>query len=385
MAPPSPERETPGDHSSTSTPDENASSDPVPKKSFFARFKKQKSEDPKKAEEEKKPPPVKFTALFRYAAKPERILMFFACLAAAVHGSLLPIFSVLFGGIIDQFGDLNGSQGVPEFDLSEITSEVGSVAKWFLILGVVAFLTSFIQVRFQIVVAQRTCARLRRRYFESLMRQDFTWYDENDAGELTARVAEDVNLIQAGIGDKVTSAIQFIAMFVVGVIIAFIYGPLLTLVILSVAPLLILSGAVFGKLAADSTGDQLGAYGDAAAVANEAIGLIRTVTAYNGQETEARRYEAELDKAYKSDVKKSIYTGLGLGFTMFVIFCVYAIAFLFGATRVRNGQMSTGDVLTTFFSIIIACISIGQGKSHWRSVTSLIVQCFRFPQMRYID
>jgi ABC-type multidrug transport system fused ATPase/permease subunit len=173
-------------------------------------------------------------------------------------------------------------------------------------------------------VSQRAGTRIRKLYFQSLMRQDFAWYDSENSGELTSRVASDVNLIQAGIGDKVGSAIQFLSSALVGFIIAFIYSWKLTLVILSVTPILALCGAVFAQVTAEAVGDGQGAYGNAGAVASEVLSLIKTVSAFGGQEEEARRYEKNLDVAYKSGVKKGMATGFGMGMTMFLIFCVYA-------------------------------------------------------------
>eukprot|EP00177_Eucheuma_denticulatum_P008442 GFKZ01015348.1.p1 GENE.GFKZ01015348.1~~GFKZ01015348.1.p1 ORF type:complete len:1387 (+),score=214.48 GFKZ01015348.1:517-4161(+) len=268
----------------------------------------------------------------------------------------MPLFTIIFGSVIDAFGL---SVGDPT-QLDQVTSEVGGAAKWFLILAGIAFVTSFMQVRFQLIFAQRVSNRLRRLFFDSLMRQDYDWYDNNDGGELTARVANDVNLVEAGIGDKVSSAVQFTSMFVSGFIIAFIYGWKLTLIILAIAPLLAIGGALFGKLAADSTSEGLGAYGSAGAVANEALSLIRTVTAFNAQESEAQRYEKELDKAYKAGVKKGAFQGAALGFTYFIIFSTFAVAFSFGGSQVRSGAMMPGDVIVTFFSVFIATISIGQ-------------------------
>lgn len=174
------------------------------------------------------------------------------------------------------------------------------------------------------LVAHRTGSRIRKLYFRSLMSQDAEWYDSENSGELTTRVASDVDLIQAGIGDKVGSAAQFLAMFFIGFIIAFIYTWKLTLVILSLTPVLAACGALFGKLTVESTGEGQGAYGAAGAIAAETLSLIKTVSAFGGQEEEARRYERELDRAYKKDAMKGILSGLGLGITMFLIFCSYA-------------------------------------------------------------
>jgi ABC-type multidrug transport system fused ATPase/permease subunit len=174
------------------------------------------------------------------------------------------------------------------------------------------------------VVSQRAGTRIRKLYFQSLMRQDFAWFDSENSGELTSRVASDVNLIQAGIGDKMGSAIQFLSSAVVGFIFAFVHSWKLTLVILSVTPILALCGAVFAQVTAQSVGDGQDAYGKAGAVANEVLSLIKTVSAFGGQEEEARRYEKYLDIAYKSGVKKSIAAGFGMGLTMFLMCCVYA-------------------------------------------------------------
>lgn len=338
----------------TNSESDTKSSSTLSKKNPFQRLKRFLVPEKDKEQPDNKLPPVPFLKLFKYASRREFFLMALACAAAIMHGTLLPLFTIIFGEVINVYGDPDES--------SNITDEVGNLAKWFLVLGAVAFVTSLIQVRFQLVVAQSIGNRLRRLYFHSLMRQDSTWYDNKDGGELTARVANDVSLIEAGIGDKVTSAIQFISMFFTGIIIAFVYGPLLTLVILAFSPLLAISGALFAKLAADSTSTGLGAYGRAGAVANEALSLIRTVTAYNGQESEAKSYEANLDKAYKSGVLQAAFSGAALGFTYFVIFTNFALAFFYGARRIRSGNIEGGDLIVSFFSVFVAIISIGQAS-----------------------
>lgn len=55
----------------------------------------------------------------------------------------------------------------------------------------------------------------------------------------------DINTIQEGIGDKISLIVQFSSTFVAGIIIGFVHGWKLTLVILSVSPLLVASGAVW--------------------------------------------------------------------------------------------------------------------------------------------
>jgi ATP-binding cassette, subfamily B (MDR/TAP), member 1 len=301
------------------------------------------------------PPPVPFMQLFRFTTRKEKVLMAVSCLAACIHGAIVPAVEIFFGAVIQDFGEAD-RQG----DSSKVVSTIGNSAKWFLVLGGVAFVMSFIQVRFQMVVATRTSIRIRKLYFRSLMRQNSEWYDGENTGELTSRVASDVDLIHAGIGEKFGAAVQFLSTSVVGILISFIYSWKLTLVILSITPLLAACGAVFAKLTADTTGEGQGAYGAAGGIANEGLSLIRTVHAFGGQEEEAKRYEEKLDSAYSFGVRKGFYNGLGLGMIMFWIFAIHALCFWYGARLIRNGDIDPQDLFVAFFSSFVAAMSLGQ-------------------------
>jgi ABC-type multidrug transport system fused ATPase/permease subunit len=258
-----------------------------------------------------------FLQLFRFTTLFERVMMLISCVCAAVHGTLLPMWTIIFGNVITTFSDRNASPDM-------LVSKISGIAKWFFIIAAIAFVVSYFQVRLQMYVSQRSGARIRNLYIRSLMRQDFEWYDAETSGELTARVASDVDLIQAGIGDKVGSAVQYLSMFVTGFVIAFVFSWKLTLVILSFFPLLAGSGAIIGKRTAGSTSEGQDAYGAAGSVASETLSLIRTVTAFGGQEEEAHQYEKQLNVAYKSGVRKALWGGLGIGVVNFIIFAAYA-------------------------------------------------------------
>lgn len=329
---------------------------------FLSSAKTTEEEDDtkhKKPSEAQPPPlpPVTFLDLFSYATRREVCYLIFACVSAAVHGAVLPMFTIVFGSIIDEFGAVTQDEEAR----AKLVSSIGGIAKWFLILGAIAFLSSFVQVRYALIFSQRVANRVRVLYFTSLMSQDYTWYANVQTGELTSRVSGDVNLLEAGIGDKISSAVQFTTMLITGLIIAFIYGWKLSLVVLLAAPFLMISGALFARMAASGASSTQDAYAAAGAVATEVFSLIRTVTAFNGQETEAKRYDQKLQAAYLAGVKDAALSGATVGFLYFVIFCTFAAAFVFGGFLVRRDEMDPGDIVVTFFSVFIATISIGQG------------------------
>jgi ATP-binding cassette, subfamily B (MDR/TAP), member 1 len=261
-------------------------------------------------------PAVSFFGLYRFTTPSEKLMMLISCVCAVVHGAMLPMWTIIVGSIVTTFSN-------PKLT-SVLVRQIGGVAKWYLILALISFIVSYFQVRLQLYVAQQSGARIRKLYFNSLLRQEFRWYDDESGGELTARVASDVDLIQGGMGDTVGSAVQFTSMFVVGLLIALAYSWRMTLIIIAFLPLLALVGAAIGRLTAESTSEGQHAYGEAGAVASEVLSLIRTVTAFGGQAEEARRYESLLKVAYQSGVKKSFFGGLGVGSLMLVIFTAYS-------------------------------------------------------------
>lgn len=68
------------------------------------------------------------------------------------------------------------------------------------------------------------------------------WIDEN------VILCRDILKIHDGIGDKIGSLFQFVAGAIAGFVIGFYYGWKLTLVILSVSPLLAVSAGAFSKV-----------------------------------------------------------------------------------------------------------------------------------------
>lgn len=120
----------------------------------------------------------------------------------------------------------------------------------------------------------------------------------------------DINKIKDGIGDKFGNGVQYVATFFIAVLISLIKGWKLTLVILSVSPLIFISSALFTQvnfllsysfvfsyflnkilkqLTTILTSNELKSYARAGAVAEEVFTAIRTVFAFNGVKKEHKR------------------------------------------------------------------------------------------------
>jgi len=133
-------------------------------------------------------------------------------------------------------------------------------------------------------------------------------------------------------------------MFVSGVCVGFAFSWQLTLVIMSVAPLMGIGGAIMAKMIGEAASGGQGFYAKAGAIADETLRMIRTVIAFGTHDLEARRYDEELKKATAAGKHAGVVQGVGMGFTMGIIFASYALTFFYGNKvgcgfdRVRGNQ-----------------------------------------------
>lgn len=141
--------------------------------------------------------------------------------------------------------------------------------------------------------------------------------------------------------------------FVISVIFSFFYGWKLTLVILSCAPLIIISTAVVAKMQSSLTEKELKSYSKAGSVAEEVLGSIRTVIAFGGEKKELERYTSRLLPAEKNGKKKGVFSGIGGGLMWFIIYCCYALAFWYGISLILEDRDKIDKDYTPAVLIIV--------------------------------
>ncbi|XP_048159716.1 ATP-binding cassette sub-family B member 5 isoform X1 [Corvus hawaiiensis] len=317
--------------------------------------------------------------LFCYADGVDILLMVVGLVAAAANGTGMPLMIIIFGEMTNSFvlsgvesNDTSGnSSSCPSDPGVDIEGEMTKFAYYYVGIGFAVLILSIIQVWTFLVAATRQTARIRQKFFFAVLHQEMAWFDTTQIGTLNTRLTDDINTIREGIGDKISIFLQFFSTFVSGLIIGFIYGWKLTLVVMSVSPLLAASTAVWSTLLASLTAKELSAYAKAGAVAEEILTAIRTVVAFNGQQKALEKYDANLEMAKSVGMKKSITTNTCLGVSQFFIFGSYALAFWYGTKlTAEDPHYDIGRVLIVFFSVLVGAFSLGQAAPNLESVAN---------------
>ncbi|CAN6845284.1 unnamed protein product [Brassica oleracea] len=308
-----------------------------------------------KKEEHEKTKTVPFYKLFAFADSFDILLMILGTLGSIGNGLGFPIMTVLFGDLIDAFGQNQND--------SNVSDKVSKVALKFVWLGIGTFAAAFLQLSGWMISGERQAARIRSMYLKTILRQDIAFFDvDTNTGEVVGRMSGDTVLIQDAMGEKVGKAIQLLSTFVGGFVIAFLKGWLLTLVMLSSIPLLVMAGAGLAIVIAKTASRGQTAYANAAVVVEQTIGSIRTVASFTGEKQAISNYNKHLLTAYKAGVIEGGSTGLGLGTLFLVIFCSYALAVWYGGKLILDKGYTGGQVLNIIISVLTGSMSLGQAS-----------------------
>ncbi|KAF8401217.1 hypothetical protein HHK36_012146 [Tetracentron sinense] len=298
---------------------------------------------------------VPYYKLFSFADTTDYVLMFVGTINAIGNGFCMPLMTVLLGELINAFGKTTNTK--------DVVHEVSKVSLKFVYLAVGSGVASFFQVACWMVTGERQAARIRSLYLKTILRQDIGFFDkETNTGEVVGRMSGDTVLIQDAMGEKVGKFIQLVSTFFGGFVIAFIKGWLLTLVMLSSIPPLVISGAAMSLVIAKMASRGQTAYSHAATIVEQTIGSIRTVASFTGEKQAITKYNKSLTSAYQSGVHEGLAAGLGLGSLMFIIFCSYALAIWFGAKMIIEKGYTGGDVINVIVAVLTGSLSLGQAS-----------------------
>ncbi|XP_058757075.1 ABC transporter B family member 4-like [Vicia villosa] len=296
---------------------------------------------------------VPFYKLFSFADSLDYFLMIVGTVSAVANGVSTPLMTIIIGDAVDAFGgNANNKQ---------VVHQVSKVSLNFAITGACAFLAVFLQVACWMITAARQTARIRALYLKAILRQDIGFFDkETNSGEVVGRMSGDTVLIQEAMGDKVAKFIQHMSCFLGSLVVAFVKGWLLTLVLLSTLPLLILSGSIMSCTFAKMASRGQAAYSEAATIVERKISSIRTVASFTGEKQAIAQYNQSLTKAYKIGVQEGLAIGLGLGTVRLFVYCTYILTVWFGGKMVVEKGYTGGEVISVFFAILTGSLTLGQ-------------------------
>ncbi|KAI9155344.1 ABC transporter 1 [Paramyrothecium foliicola] len=286
------------------------------------------------------------------------LLLIAGALCAAASGVPFPLMGIIFGQLLD---DLNTASCdvKAEQDTDVIQAAINDKVLKLVYIAIASFVLIYAYTVSWSIFSRRLEARLRNRYFQSLLRQDASFYDKRQAGELSSRLNADIQAVQSGTSEKVGICIACISFFLTAYIVAFIKDAKLAGMLVSLIPAFLLMAGIGSAFTQKFYTSMSTAIASASSVAQEALSHIAVVQAFGAGPRLEAKFASKMLTAQKQGAKKAFAAAIQAGALYFIAFSANALAFWQGSKRVAelirsegSGGSSVGDIYTVIFLLV---------------------------------
>jgi len=313
--------------------------------------------------------------MFRFA-KPYKWRLTIGTVAVVIASALGLVFPALMGSLVDSA--VNG------IDVGD-TSQLNRFALLLLIVFAVQAVFNYIRTFNLVVVGEGVVADLRRSLFDRIVRLPVPFFDEQRTGDITSRLTSDAVVVQAAVSSSIASAISQGITLIGGVVLLVLISPLLSLSVLTFVPLIVLGGAIYGRVIRKiSTGfhDQLAV---ANAVAEESISAVRVVKWFSAEDRLAQDYDKEVTESYRIAYRRARIQALFGPLITFVAFSTLAVVLWLGGRLVASGDLTAGQLVTFLLYTLTVAGAIGSYTNLYGQIMAALGASQRIFQLLGLD
>jgi ABC transporter fused permease/ATP-binding protein len=223
----------------------------------------------------------------------------------------------------------------------------GTIALWMLGILTLQMIFSFMRVYLFTYVGEYALADMRKEVYRKMIMMPMNFFAQRRVGELSSRISADLSQIQEAVTGMLAEILRGILTLIIGMILIFVLSPKLAGVMLSVVPVIVVVGVLFGKRIrklARNTQDQLA---DSNTIVQETLQGISNVKSFTNEWYEIGRYTRSLQQAVKLAVSNGRFRGLFVSFILMSIFGTIILVVWYGTSLMHAGTLSFGD-LTAF-------------------------------------
>ena len=113
------------------------------------------------------------------------------------------------------------------------------ISLYFVYIGLALWFFSYLYLAFFGMVSEYTGTIFRIKYLTSVLRQDISWFEDNDPQSLASKINKESLAIQVATGEKAAGIIFSFTMLFAGVGIAFALGWKFTMALIAILPFFI--------------------------------------------------------------------------------------------------------------------------------------------------
>lgn len=254
------------------------------------------------------------------------------------------VIPVLMSTLIDE--------GVPAHDMGIILRQGGLMA----LCAVLALVTGLLYARYAARYANGFAAELRLAEYAAVQRFDFANLDHFSTASLVTRMTTDATVLLNAVNTGLRPLVRSPIMLCMGLAMAFVLSPQLTVIFLVAAPVLGLMLAWIVSKVAPLYGRQQSAVDHLNSRIQEALTAIRVIKAFVRGDWENQQFEEVNTELRNTSTETFRHAVLNTPSFQFVMYTAIVCIMWFGGGFILQGTMKVGQ-LTGFLSYVLQVLN----------------------------
>lgn len=274
----------------------------------------------------------KATLIFRYAGN-HSWKFYVGLIFLLLTGATALAFPKLMGMLIDSVKDKSYDQA-------------NNIALLLIVILFLQSICSFFRLSLFVNFTEHTLANLRLSLYSNLVKLPMSFFSQKRVGELNSRISSDITQIQDTLTTTIAEFLRQFILIIGGVILLATQSIKLTLLMLSVVPLVAVAAVIFGRFIRKYSKKVQDQVAESQVIVEETMQGISIVKAFANEWYEIARYKGKINEVVKLAIKGGIYRGY---FASFIIFCLFGaiVAVVWYGVRLSiSGEMSVGQLIS---------------------------------------
>ena len=219
---------------------------------------------------------------------------------------------------------------------------------------------SFVQAFMSEKTSQGMAFDMRNEIFEKIQRLSFSYYDQNQTGQLMIRATDDVEKVRLFIAQGLVLAAQAFLLLVASLGLLFFSNWRLTLVILPILPVALVLFMTFGRLAQPLFGEVQRRLSTLNTILQENLAGIKVVKAFAQEPHEQDRFDGSATSLMEQQLKVSRTFAVLFPLIFLMAQVGQAVILYFGGRQILAGTLNLGEYQKFSLYLLYVFFPLGQ-------------------------
>lgn len=276
-----------------------------------------------------------------------------------------PLFIYLvFGKIVNQITGYYEAMAKNAVDPSVLipvdeTMTIISTYSWYLAIvsvgsGLMKFFADLLWTR----LGSYCSTKLRHDLFQSMMRNDVSFFDTNPIGSILTLLGEDTQHVQNSFGSIKGNQIGYVSQFLVGIILAYIYSWRMAIVATCIVPCMLLVLIIVLPSLTKNGIEKFKHVTSSITIADETLSSIRTVRGFNKESMQVKKFMKETKDAAHYEQIIGMWITVMISLLQLIFYGITVGNLYWGATMIDKNIMEAGDLFAVYGFTLFGCTGL---------------------------